>query len=67
MLTPYEATVDDPVALTKPWVINPRRVKHAGPGQTLLETVCTANYKEHLVKPSADDIDIKLKCGYRCN
>src|SRR5207237_306097 len=26
----YEATVEDPVALEKPWVVTPRRVKHAG-------------------------------------
>jgi hypothetical protein len=62
----YEATVEDPVMLSKPWVINVRKVKHAGPGEALTETICTANYKQHFVKPSPDDIDIKTRCGYRC-
>ena len=62
----YEATVDDPVAFTKPWVITPRRVRHAGPDQEFVESICTANYKEHLVAPRPDDPDIKNRCGYRC-
>jgi hypothetical protein len=62
----YEATVDDPVAFTKPWVIAPRRVQHAGPDEELVETICTANFKQHLVVPNADDPDIRNRCGYRC-
>ena len=62
----YEATVDDPVAFTRPWVITPRRVRHAGPGEELIETICTADFKQHFVVPSANDPDIRERCGYRC-
>jgi hypothetical protein len=62
----YEATVEDPVALSKPWVITPRRVKHAGTDEVLVESICTANFKEHFVAPHPDDPDIKKRCGYRC-
>jgi hypothetical protein len=62
----YEATVDDPVALAKPWVITPRRVRHAGPDEELVDSICTANFKDHLVLPKATDPDIKKRCGYRC-
>ncbi len=62
----YEATVEDPVALSKPWVITPRRVKHAGPDEELIESICTANFKQHFVPPRPDDPDIQKRCGYRC-
>jgi hypothetical protein len=62
----YEATVEDPVALAKPWVITPRRVRHAGSDEELVDSICTANFKEHLVAPHPDDPDIKKRCGYRC-
>jgi hypothetical protein len=62
----YEATVEDPVALAKPWVITPRRVRHAGADEELVESICTANFKEHFVPPHPDDPDIKKRCGYRC-
>jgi hypothetical protein len=64
----YEATVEDPVMFTKPWVITPRRVQHAGPQVTsddqLLEQVCDARDKAHFVKPTADD---QPTCNYRCD
>jgi hypothetical protein len=62
----YEATVEDPVALSKPWLITPRRVKHAGPDEEIVESICTANFKEHFVPPRPDDPDFKKRCGYRC-
>lgn len=62
----YGATVEDPVAFTKPWVITPRRVQHAGPDDELVETICTANFKQHLVAPNPNDPDIRNLCGYRC-
>jgi hypothetical protein len=62
----YEATVEDPVALTKPWVITPRRVRHAGADDELVESICTANFKDHFVPPRSNDPDIKKRCGYRC-
>jgi hypothetical protein len=62
----YEATVNDPVAFTKPWVIRPRRVQHAGTGEELVETICTPNFKQHFVAPNPNDPDIRNLCGYRC-
>jgi hypothetical protein len=62
----YEATVEDPVAFTKPWVIAPRRVEHASAGDELLETICSPNFKQHLVAPDPNDPDIRKLCGYRC-
>jgi hypothetical protein len=63
----YEATVEDPVMLTKPWVITPRKVQHHGPSLTsddgILEERCTVNDKNHFVKPSAEDTP---RCSYRC-
>lgn len=67
-LLAYEATVDDPVMFTKPWVITPRVVNHAGPSVTsddaVLEEVCTPRDKAHLVKPTSED---QPKCNYRCS
>jgi len=60
-----EVTVEDPVAFTKPWVIAPRRVRHAGPDDVMYEATCTPT-AEHLVAPRADDPDFKTRCGYRC-
>jgi hypothetical protein len=62
----YEATVEDPVTLEKPWVITPRRVKHAGADEELVEAICTANFKQHFVPPDPKDPDFKKRCGYRC-
>ncbi len=62
----YNATVYDPVAFTKPWVITPRRVEHAGSGEEPLESICTANFKQHFVPPNPNDPDIRNLCGYRC-
>jgi hypothetical protein len=60
-------TVDDPVMFTKPWVMNPRRVKHAGPtvssSDAILENVCAPNDKGHLIEPTAADPGA---CSYRC-
>ena len=62
----YEATVEDPIMFTKPWVITPRKVKHAGAADkstdALLETICTPE-KEHFVPPTEADPG---KCSYRC-
>jgi hypothetical protein len=60
-----ETTVEDPVAFTKPWVLAPRRVRHAAAGEEVYENICNPN-KDHFVAPSANDRDVKNKCGYRC-
>ncbi len=62
----YQVTVDDPVMFTKPWVLAPRRVRHAIPSASadgvLEESICTVNDKAHFVKPTDD----QTKCAYRC-
>jgi len=60
MLT-YEATVDDPVMFTKPWVITPKVVRHAGPEDELLETTCITVDKGHIIKPTEQD---HFTCNY---
>jgi hypothetical protein len=60
MLT-YEATVEDPVMFTKPWVITPKQIRHAGPDDELLETTCITNDKGHIIKPTEED---HFTCNY---
>jgi hypothetical protein len=57
----YEATVEDPVMFTKPWVITPRRIRHAAAGDYFLQSFCQPMDKQHLVKPTAADPYI---CNY---
>jgi hypothetical protein len=59
----YEATVEDPVMFSRPWVLAPRHVQLAAPGDTLLESVCTPNDKSHIVKPNKEE----KACNYRCS
>jgi hypothetical protein len=56
----YEATVEYPVMFTKPWVITPRRIRHAGPDDQFLELICEDHDAGHVQKPKADD-------PYLCN
>lgn len=56
----YEATVEDPVMFTKPWVVTPRHLILGGPDQELFETFCVSLDKEHIVRPTGDD-------SYTCN
>jgi hypothetical protein len=51
-LLTYEATVEDPVMLTKPWVITPRHWFLGGPDDRLLESFCESRDKSHIVKPN---------------
>ncbi len=46
----YEATVEDPVMFTKPWVMTPRQTQIAAPGDYIRPTMCEALDKSHLVK-----------------
>lgn len=63
----YEATVEDPVMFSKPWVLAPKKIKHGGPALTtndgVLEERCVVNDKNHYIKPTAED---SPHCGYRC-
>ena len=65
----YNATVEDPVMFTRPWVITPRHVHIASPDDHLEELFCTPESagNGHYVKPNPEDRDIKNKCsGHRC-
>jgi hypothetical protein len=58
----YEATVEDPVMLEKPWAIKPRHIQHArAPEDRYLETVCVAYDAGHIIQPTKDD---QFKCNY---
>ena len=57
----YEATVEDPVMFTKPWVIIPRHIRHALADDRLLEPFCEPNDKSHIIQPSEADHYI---CNY---
>ena len=57
----YEATVEDPVVLSKPWVVTPKRLQHAGSNDEIIEALCVGNDKGHFVSPSKEDPFI---CNY---
>jgi hypothetical protein len=46
----YEATVEDPVMFTKPWVMTPRQTQLAAPDDYIRPTMCVPYDKTHLVK-----------------
>ena len=46
----YEATVEDPVMFTKPWVMTPRQTQLAAPDDYIRPTMCVPFDKTHLVK-----------------
>ena len=46
----YEATVEDPVMFTKPWVMTPRQTQIAAAGDYIRPTMCVPFDKGHLVK-----------------
>ena len=50
----YEATVDDPVMFTRPWVVPPQHKRLARPGDHLLEGICEVYDKSNLVITDAD-------------
>lgn len=57
----YEATVEDPVMFTKPWVVTPRHLILGTPEQELFETFCVSLDKQHIVKPTGQD---SFTCNY---
>jgi hypothetical protein len=69
----YEATVEDPVALTKPWVITPRKVRISKDPEGYPQPYfcdgggIATTLREHYVKPSPEDRDVRNKCNsHRC-
>jgi hypothetical protein len=63
----YQATIEDPVMFTHPWVLKPRGIKHATADPTndngLMQFNCVPTDFGHLIKPTATD---KYVCDY-CN
>jgi hypothetical protein len=63
----YQATVEDPVMFTKPWVINPKRAGIANPDDYMQSQMCShedvngQNRKTHYVQETAKD---KFLCGW---
>jgi hypothetical protein len=52
----YEATVEDPVAFTKPWVLTPRHfMLGVPPDDRIFESFCEARDKTHIIRPSEAD------------
>ncbi len=51
----YEATVEDPVMFTKPWVITPQHTHLAAAGDYIQPEMCVPNDKKHLIQPSESD------------
>jgi hypothetical protein len=52
----YEATVEDPVMFTKPWVLTPRHfMLGVPPDDRIFESFCEARDKSHIIRPSAAD------------
>jgi hypothetical protein len=61
-LITYQATVEDPVMLAEPWVINPRRVQRASSDDYLMQFNCITNDVGHIIQPSATDKFICVFC-----
>jgi hypothetical protein len=59
----YQATVEDPVMFTKPWVMDPRRVQLANPDDYMQAQMCVPNDRDHLIRETEKD---KFLCGW-CN
>jgi hypothetical protein len=63
----YEATVEDPVMFSRPWIMNPRRIRHAQAGQTdyliSIPDNCERLKEEapHIVQPTDKD---QFSCIY---
>jgi hypothetical protein len=52
----YEATVEDPVMFTKPWVLTPRHfMLGIPPDDRIFESFCEARDKSHIIRPSEQD------------
>jgi len=50
----YEATIEDPVMFTKPWVMTPEHTHLAAAGDYIQPTMCVNNDRSHLVPPDAN-------------
>jgi hypothetical protein len=60
----YQATVEDPVMLTKPWVLPARKIRLSPPDPDkyyIQPEMCLNNDKPHLIHETATD---KARCGW---
>ena len=52
----YEATVEDPVMFTKPWVLTPRHfMLGVPPDDRIFESFCESRDRGHIIKPTEED------------
>lgn len=52
----YEATVEDPVMFTKPWVLTPRHfMLGVPPDDRIFESFCESRDRSHIIKPTESD------------
>lgn len=60
----YEATVEDPVMFTKPWVLTPRHfMLGVPPDDRIFESFCESRDGSHIIKPSQSD-EPKCELGH---
>jgi hypothetical protein len=57
----YDATIEDPVMFTRPWVLNPRHIVVASSNDYIQPSMCVPNDKAHIVQPTDTD---KFECDY---
>jgi hypothetical protein len=59
----YQATAEDPVMFTKPWMLEPRRVQLAPEKDYIQPQMCVGLDKGHIIRETEND---KYLCGW-CN
>jgi hypothetical protein len=57
----YQAVVEDPIMLTKPWVLNPQRTQIGPSDDYIMPQRCNTNDKGHIIQPSETD---KFQCNF---
>jgi hypothetical protein len=57
----YEAVVEDPVMLTRPWVLPVRHTRIGNAKDYIQPEMCNTNDKDHIIEPSATD---KFVCDF---
>lgn len=57
----YQATVEDPVMFTKPWVIKPMHISAGAPGDYIQPTTDIPLDSAHLIEESPTD---KFQCNF---
>ena len=60
----WNATIEDPVMLTKPWSVGPRKAAIAADDDYIQPQMCVGYTKGHFIQPTKEDPG--LRCGW-CN